>query len=157
MVTRSIGVGIKEHLLTTRDYDPLAEELASSWHDKDNPPKAGDVLLGRVVSVDIGQNSYGPYPIVTVEDENDNGARKAWHGFGTVGVNQFNRVRPKPGERVRIECTQVAQSKGTFGDYTAWSIRVDRTLSDDALDRVFGVPENREKKEQSRADEEPPF
>ena len=155
---RDIGLGIKDYLMTQADKarDPLRQELAESWHSQENPPKVGDILIGEILAVDIGQNTYGPYPIITVADEDDNEQPKAWHGFGTVGINQFNRQRPKAGERIRIECTQVAQSKGTFGDYTAWSLRIQRDLTDDALDRVFGVPENREKKD-AATNEEPPF
>lgn len=132
--------------MSDRGYDPIRDGLAPSWHDKEHPPKVGDVLIGTVITVDAGQNSYGRYPIVTIEaEEGSSGVKKgekvAFHGFTTVAMNQLNKARPRPGERVRIECTNVPKKKGERGDYWAWSVRVDRTMSENDWDNIFGPQE----------------
>lgn len=163
---------------SNKDYDPIRDGLAESWHTKEHPPEVGDVLIGEVARIDVGQNGFGRYPIVTVVVEESNvknpknktkkGDQVAFHGFTQVALSQLNKTRPRVGERIRIECTNVPKEKGVRGDYWAWVIRVDRTLGEADWDNMFGVPEDAivqgEQRQETPADEpvkvvseEPPF
>src|SRR4029453_5994094 len=63
----------------------------------------GDRLIGEAVNVSIVKSSFGNnnrYPLLEVRA--DGGKLYEVHASPTVLVNQFRRIRPKPGEWVSI-------------------------------------------------------
>lgn len=74
-------------------------DYAEGWK-----PDAGDVLVGRVTSVDAGWSDFmsGNYPIVTVQPE-DGSAPVAVHCFHTALLNRVLNLRPVVGDRIGIK------------------------------------------------------
>lgn len=81
------------------DYD-----FAEGWK-----PEPGDILEGRITSIDTGTNEYGTYPIVTIE--RDDGSSGAVHCFHTALRSQFARLRPQIGMKVGVKYLGKQQAK----------------------------------------------
>jgi hypothetical protein len=106
------------------DLQDRLEANTRAWRpDGDDP----DVLVGKIVSVELGQTEYGPYPLVIVEDE-ASGEELAVHGFHTVLKNELIRQRPKAGERIGIKYLgDIATKAGSpYKSYKGWKVRVER-------------------------------
>lgn len=66
-------------------------------------PEPGDVLVGEVTDISVGQSLYGgAYPIITVQPE-DGGEPVAIHGFHTGLKARFLELKPKVGERLGVK------------------------------------------------------
>jgi len=64
-------------------------------------PTAGDVLVGTVESYDTGFTPYGSVRTVIVTQEN--GERVSLWLSSTVLLDLFNRLKPKPGEKIGLK------------------------------------------------------
>ena len=97
-------------------------------------PKVGDVLVGKILRYDKGWTDYGECPICLVEDEEAEGPRAVWI-FHTVLVSEFEKKRPKVGERIGIKRLPDA-AKG----YRRYALRIDREEPDVLDFSRFGRP-----------------
>lgn len=81
----------------TRDelLDRLEVE-ATPWK-----PKAGDSVVGELVSAERRTSDYGSYPMLTMKT--DNGEYVAVHCFHTVLKRELARLRPESGSRLGIK------------------------------------------------------
>lgn len=74
-------------------------EYADGWR-----PEEGDVLVGKVLTVDLGfsPQSGTHYPIVTVQPE-DGGDPVAIHGFHMALKQRFMALKPVRGETIGVQ------------------------------------------------------
>ena len=112
-----------------RADDPF--DFAPGWR-----PEPGSTVTGEVVSVDLGENKWGSYPIVTVVQ--DDGEKIAIHGFHTVLRNALERARPMPGARMAVRyvglVTEDKKGKALETDYHGYQVR----MLDQTADDVWG-------------------
>lgn len=106
-----------------QDAEQDAGEHAEAWI-----PDVGDLLVGEVAEYSEGSTKHGSYHIVTVRDE-DSGKTWAVWLLHKILEAEFDRLRPKVGERISIKrhkdgCT----TTGT--KYKRYRLRVDRPAVD---------------------------
>lgn len=102
-----------------RSLEDRLDAPAPAWR-----PEPGDRLIGIVVDVGTREGTYGPYPVVTVESEED-GCDLAFHGFHSVARQELARLKVRVGDRIGLAYHGRRTSKG--GDeYESYVIRVDR-------------------------------
>jgi len=106
----------------------LEQDLAPAWRPDQEDP---DILIGEVLSIELGTSEYGPYPLLVVRSED--GTEKAVHAFHTVLRNELVKHRPKVGERIGIKYLgeQKTAEGSKFSSYIGYRVRVDRPLGAD--------------------------
>jgi hypothetical protein len=113
--------------------DPLRDQLANDvervekgFPDRWDPEEPGDMIIGELVTVDRNiKTQYGPIDVATIHDEDLDEARSVWLAR-TVLQNEWEEVKPRPGERVGV--AYLGHEEGDEGDpgYHRYSVRVDR-------------------------------
>lgn len=100
----------------------LAKELEgfdgrwpASWR-----PKEGEMLIGRIIRYSEGPGRFGP--VRTAIIERDDGTRASLWLSSMVLLDQFNRERPRVGERVGVKYLGKHPQKG----YHRFTLVVDR-------------------------------
>lgn len=103
----------------------LEQDLAPAWRPDQEDE---DILIGQVVSIEMGTSEYGPYPLLVVRQED--GTEKAVHAFHTVLRNELVKHRPNVGEKIGIKYLgkQKAAEGSKYGSYIGYRVRVDRPL-----------------------------
>lgn len=130
--------------------DPLRDQLANDveraekgFPDRWNPEEPGDMVLGELVTVDRNiQTQYGPVDVATIHDEDLDEARSVWLAR-TVLQNEWEEVKPRPGERVGVAYLGHEEGEdGEDGDpgYHRYSVRVDRA-TDGRENRLQPAPQ----------------
>ena len=76
--------------------DSWRDEPARAWRSR-----VGDVLVGELEGYHRGEGAYGPTWVAHVRDEKAGELRAVWL-FHTVLLDEFRRLRPKPGERIGL-------------------------------------------------------
>lgn len=113
--------------------DPF--DFAPGWR-----PEPGSMVKGEVISVDMAENQYGPYPVVTVQQED--GEKIALHAFHTVFRNALERARPMPGARIAVryvgEVTKDRNGRQLDRAYHGYQVR----MLDQTADDVWGKRSN---------------
>lgn len=96
----------------------MSEETsyAEGWR-----PNPGDEISGKVIDISVGQGSYEPYPIVTLEDEG--GTQMAVHAFHGVLQGELARRRPKIGDELKIRYLGKAEPKGNGNPYHNYRVQ----------------------------------
>lgn len=97
--------------------DQLDKEYAPAWR-----PEPGDKVIGEIIALSEREGDYGPYPIVTIRD--DNGGEHALHCFHGVLASEIAKLRPRVGERIGVK--YVGQQPRASGDGKYHSYRVVR-------------------------------
>ena len=90
-------------------------------------PKVDDILVGTVVRYESGSTEYGPCPIVVVEDEEKKELRSVWL-LHAVLRSEFQKKRPRPGERVGIK--RLPDAKIDYKRYALWVDREEPEIPD---------------------------
>ena len=110
--------------------DPF--DFAPGWR-----PEPGSTVQGEVLAVDMGENKWGSYPIVTIQQD-VTGEKIAIHGFHTVLRNALERARPMPGRRIAVRyiglVTEDKKGKPLETDYHGYQVR----MLDQTADDVWG-------------------
>jgi hypothetical protein len=113
------------------ETDPF--DFAEGWQ-----PEPGSTVIGKVDTLDVGENQYGRYPIVTIVQ--DNGERLAIHAFHTVLRNAFKKTRPIPGVKIAVryvgEVTEDKQGAKLATPYHGYQVR----LMDQSAADFWGSP-----------------
>jgi hypothetical protein len=112
------------------------------------PTEAGEKLIGTLVDVDMRENEYGEYPILTVESEAD-GKEYTWHAFHTMARNLVAKKKPQPGEKVGILYGGVGEAEPGRNAPVRWRLLVERT--DEQVD--YGKLGDAEETEDKAADD----
>jgi hypothetical protein len=86
-------------------HDALDASFAAAWR-----PEPGDKLVGTVIELDERDGAYGPYPIITLRQED--GEEFAVHAFHGVLQSELARVAPKHGDQLGIKYEGKDQAKG---------------------------------------------
>jgi hypothetical protein len=107
--------------------DRLDSDYAKAWR-----PNQGDSLIGEVQELSERDGSYGPYPIVTVMQEN--GEALAFHAFHTVAASQLAEQRPAIGDRIGIKYKGKATGSDGRGGYHNYRVVVDRPAGTSSID-----------------------
>jgi len=92
------------------------EDWPPSWK-----PDVGEALVGNVISYDRGFTQYGDVRTVIIKDE-ETGERKSLWLNTKVLLDLFNRLKPKPGERIGLKYLGKEETKG----YHRYHMIVDR-------------------------------
>ena len=87
-------------------------EYPPSWR-----PEAGDVVSGELVRYSTAPSIFGEQQVCVIDDE-EIGPVTVWLN-STVLIDEFARLKPKPGETVGIKCHGKHKDKGY------WRFRVD--------------------------------
>jgi hypothetical protein len=87
-------------------------------------PKEGETLVGTVLQYGIGQGTFGP--VRTAIIEKDDGERLSVWLSSTVLLSEFDRAKPRPGERVGLKYGGKHPTKG----YKRFCLLVDRGKED---------------------------
>jgi hypothetical protein len=82
-------------------------------------PEVGEILVGELTGYDQGTTPYGPAVIARVVDEATGETWSVWL-IHHVLLDEFRKLRPKPGERVGLKRLEDADH------YRRYSVRVDR-------------------------------
>jgi hypothetical protein len=101
--------------------DRLDEETqtAEAWR-----PEPNDELIGIVRRYNMRKMDDGTeYPIVTVEQED--GQKFAWHAFHSVGRNQLEEDKPRPGDEMGVRYLGKVDGKDGGYDYHSYRVAVD--------------------------------
>ena len=83
-------------------------------------PQAGEVLVGTVTGYDIGESSFGRVHTCMIETEE--GKRFSLWLSSKVLLSQFQKYRPKVGERIGLKYQGRDEAKG----YHRYRLVVDR-------------------------------
>ena len=83
----------------------LDTQFAPAWR-----PEPGDKLVGTVTELTERDGAYGPYPIITLRQED--GEEFAVHAFHGVLQSELARVAPKHGDTLGIKYSGKDQEKG---------------------------------------------
>jgi hypothetical protein len=78
-----------------RELEEL-EDWAPAWK-----PKPGDTLVGTLLRYDTGHTPFGPVRTATIRKAD--GERVSVWLSNTVLLNEFARLKPKPGERIGLK------------------------------------------------------
>jgi hypothetical protein len=128
--------------------DPF--DFAPGWR-----PEPGDTVTGEVISVDMAENQYGPYPVVTVQQED--GEKIALHAFHTVLRNAFERARPMPGIKLAVrytgEITKYKNGRTLDNPYHGYQVR----MLDQTADDVWGKRPNVGGETAGQFNDDPPW
>lgn len=90
-------------------------------------PKPGEVLVGFIESYDVGHTPFGAVRTVMIAQEATGEVVSVWLS-STVLLDQFQKQKPKPGERVGLKYLGRDEAKG----YHRYRLLVDRP--DEALE-----------------------
>jgi hypothetical protein len=104
---------------TTSIEDRLNADFAEAWK-----PEPGDTLIGEIVEIGERDGGYGPYPIVTIRQ--DDTSVLAVHAFHTVLASQLAEQHPAIGDRIGIRYKGRVTSEGARGGYHSYRVTVDR-------------------------------
>lgn len=104
--------------------------LTKELHDLEDWPEAwrpevGDVLVGEILSYDVGFTPYGEVRTVIVKPET--GEKVSLWLSSTVLLDLFRRHKPKPGERIGLKYLGKDTKKG----YHRYHLIVDRPVETD--------------------------
>jgi hypothetical protein len=99
---------LRKELLEWGDWPP-------AWR-----PEPGDILVGRVVAYHQGYTVYGPVRTAIIEQ--DDGDRVTVWLSSTVLLNEFAKLKPKPGERIGLKYLGMHPDRG----YHRYKLLVDR-------------------------------
>lgn len=113
-------MGTSTSTRTSSQYD---YDFAPAWGGK-NGPKEGDVLEGKIDSIDTGNSAWGPYPIVTVEQADGN--KLAFHAFHQAARSTLARHKPAVGDSIGIKF--MGEKKSTQNpthSYKVYRIKLD--------------------------------
>lgn len=105
--------------------DRLESGLPSAWRPDQED---ADLLIGKVVDIQVGTSDYDPYPLLVVQS--DDGSEKAIHGFHTVLRNELMRQKPQIGERIGIKYLgeQATKPGSKFKSFIGYRVKVEREL-----------------------------
>jgi hypothetical protein len=84
-------------------------------------PEPGEILVGFIVSYDVGHTPYGEVRTVMVAQE-DTGRKVSLWLSSTVLLDLFQRHKPQPGERIGLKYLGKDPEKG----YHRYRLVVDR-------------------------------
>ena len=103
--------------------DRLGKDLAAAWRPDQED---ADILIGKIVSIDVGTSDFDPYPLLVIEQ--DDGEEKAVHAFHTVLKNELLKQKPQIGERIGIKYLgEVATKPGSkFKSFIGYRVKVER-------------------------------
>jgi hypothetical protein len=90
-------------------------------------PQPGDILVGTIEKYDRASTSYGTYNIAVLRDEQ--GALHSVWLMHAVLLDEFRKLRPRPGERLGIKRLEDAER-----GYRRYAVRVDREPGSDIPD-----------------------
>ena len=105
------------------DLDAFDGTFPESWR-----PKPGDKIVGRLVRYTQGESPYGPRHIAVVEAMNAGGEPYLvgiWLSHAVL-VDQFKRLKPKPGERIGVKRLADVPGRGDKRGYAMFKVVVDR-------------------------------
>lgn len=108
------------------ELETWSDEPARAWK-----PEVGDVLVGELVAYRQGQGAYGPAWVAHVREEGSGELRACWL-FHAVLLDEFRRLRPKPGERVGIRRLEDGGKVGAR--YRRFALVVDRPVEAEVPD-----------------------
>ncbi len=86
-----------------------AEALDAEYPEAWRPKNVGDKILGEIVDLSEYDGGYGPYPIVTVKQ--DDGETLSVHAIHTVLKGELAEHRPKVGDRIGIKYRGMPEGK----------------------------------------------
>lgn len=109
-----------------RELETWSDEPARAWK-----PEVGDVLVGELVAYRQGQGAYGPAWVAHVREEGSGELRACWL-FHAVLLDEFRRLRPKPGERVGLRRLEDGGKAGSR--YRRFALVVDRPVGAEVPD-----------------------
>jgi len=133
---------VERHKTPKRD---LRAEL-EGWQDE--RPRAwvadvGQVLVGELVRYSRGEGQYGPAHIAQVREEKTGELRAVWL-LHRVLLDEFKRLRPKPGERLGIRRLEDG-GENSKRPYRRFALVLDRDGDDlpdfELLDQALDVPD----------------
>lgn len=101
--------------------DRLNEDMqkVEAWRPEPNDQLIGTVRRYNMRTMDDGTE----YPIVTVET--GDGEKHAWHAFHSVGRNQLEEDKPRPGDEMGIRYLGLVEGKDGGYDYHNYHVVVD--------------------------------
>ncbi len=109
--------------------DRIDAGYADAWR-----PAEGDILLGYVSELGIGNSKYGDYPILTVQTAD---GALAVHAFHTVLRDKLLELEPSIGEQIAIKylgrkLPRNADKGATLADdgYESYHVIIDRGTVD---------------------------
>lgn len=117
--------------------DNFKDEYPPSWK-----PRVGDFLGGKIVHYDFATTEYRgevrEHPIAVIKVEHIKGGvdedvqpgdEVGFWLMHTVAISKFEKLSPKPGERVGIKKVESPEGK----DYHNYVVRVDRDEADEEV------------------------
>lgn len=100
---------------------------ARSWRPIDTAeyPDHPNPLVGEVVEVETGDGDYGPFPILTLLDDDGNEWR--WSVFGGVAQGRIQKLNPQVGDTLGVKYLGEKPSKNHANrTYHDWRIVLER-------------------------------
>lgn len=102
-------------------------DYAPGWR-----PDEGELIVGKVVELGVGNGQWGQYPIVTIRDASTD-EDVAVHGFHHSLRNRLLELKPRQGERIGIQYKGKRASKSHPGQMVAvYIVRIDGRDAEDA-------------------------
>jgi len=108
------------------ELETWSDEPARAWK-----PEPGEVLVGELLAYRQGQGAYGPAWVAHVREEGSGELRAVWL-FHAVALDEFRRLRPKPGERVGLRLLEDGGKAGAR--YRRFALVVDRPVEAEVPD-----------------------
>lgn len=107
-----------------KQNDSLRDQMAGKFPPAFRFEDEGSMIVGKVVGFSRAYSKHGPYPVVTVRDEEDNEV-KSVHCFHTALASQFREQDPKPGDRIAVRYDGLKTAKDGETEYHNYKVRVD--------------------------------
>jgi hypothetical protein len=112
-------------------YDRLErwDDFPPAWK-----PVPGEILVGTVEGYDTWEGKYGPVKVVILRDE-AGGALVSVYLSSMVLLQEFRKLRPRPGETVGIRYLGKDEDRG----YHKYKVMVDRDTNVEAFFAADGA------------------
>lgn len=98
----------------------LSEEDMDAWD-----PSNGEVLSGKIVSIETRNSKYGKYPGVGIQKAD--GTEVMFHAYRTVAINELLRIKPVVGDLIAVAFYAPSEDQ----DYYNYKIKVSREIGVD--------------------------
>src|SRR5690242_5658416 len=88
------------------------------------PPEPGDKIAGTIVEINERDAGWDPYPVVTLQVEDN---QVAIHAFHTVLQRELAKVRPEVGDAISV-AYRGKKTSGSGTTYHAYKSSSDRSV-----------------------------